>query len=251
MKYYSISTMQGVKQVYKRIGETPLETLNRNKDPTITEYAYTGRLDPMAHGYLLLLFGDETKKIKEYNQKSKKYKFQMLVGIETDTTDILGLIQTYTTSTQINVNQIVQKYNGLTYYQEYHIYSSMTAPNKDGIKVPLWKLAKDKDLPKIIPSKIVTINDFKLNQMFIINRNDLQSKIRNNLSQLTTTGQFRLDEIKSKWESFTFSDQYYVYEFDADVSSGTYIRQLVKDIGTDLGKPTMVIDLYRYPFDKI
>lgn len=223
--------------------------MNRHKDSPNQVCAYAGRLDPMAHGYLLLLFGDETKRIKEYNKKNKVYKFQMLVGIETDTTDILGLVTNSTKSSQFDVNKVVQKYHGISYDQEYHIYSSMTALNKDGKKEPLWKLAKNNDLPKIIPSKRITIMDFRINKLFTITKLDLQQKINTNLSKLTQPGnQFRLGEIQSKWNSFNYNDQYYVYEFEAAVTSGTYIRQLAKDIGRDIGVPTMVIDLYRYPF---
>lgn len=241
--------MNKVIQVYKPIGKTPLEIQNQYKDPKETRYAYAGRLDPMAHGSLLILCGDETKKIDQYNQKTKKYKFQMVVGIETDTTDVLGLPQKSTDSQEIDTNTIVKKYHGLTYDQEYHIFSSMTAPNKAGKKVPLWKLATDGELPENIPKKEVTVSEFELKQMFTLTGDELKELILTNLCQLTSTGQFREKEIKKKWNEFKFQEKYYVYEFDATVSSGTYIRQLVKDIGRDLGLPTMVIDLYRYPFE--
>ena len=58
--------MKKILTLYKKLGETPLECLNRFKKAH-SEYekipmTYAGRLDPMAEGVLLVLAGDKAKK---------------------------------------------------------------------------------------------------------------------------------------------------------------------------------------------
>lgn len=52
----------------------------------------------MAHGVLILLVGDENKMRDKYEKLDKEYKFQCILGVGTDTYDILG---TQTNETQI------------------------------------------------------------------------------------------------------------------------------------------------------
>jgi tRNA U55 pseudouridine synthase TruB len=254
-----------VVQIYKPIGLTPLESMKQycfenNIDFENVNMSYSGRLDPMAHGSLLLLFNDEVKKSDMYNMKDKKYKFQMLIGITTDTTDILG-IPSNNLDNNIDeilnndkINEIIKKYNNYIYEQEYHIFSSFVLRTDKNKREPLWRLAKENRLPTKIPTKKVHIYELNLLKTYTINKNDLQSLIKNNLSSLTDNGNFRLDEIKSAWNSYPFKNEYLIMEFDTFVSSGTYIRQLVKDIGNDFNHilnkkiDVMVIDLYRYQF---
>ena len=81
--------------VYKNIGETPLECLNRLRGQ-YPEYkdvplSYAGRLDPMAEGVLLVLVGEENKKREKYLSLDKEYTTDILFGFATDTYDVLGL----------------------------------------------------------------------------------------------------------------------------------------------------------------
>ena len=82
--------------LYKKIGETPLECLNRfkveNSEYESLPMTYAGRLDPMAEGLLLVLVGEECKKKEDYLYLSKEYEIEVLFGFETDTADVLGKI---------------------------------------------------------------------------------------------------------------------------------------------------------------
>ena len=51
-------------KIYKPIGMTPVELIrNYKKENHIKErVSFAGRLDPMAHGEMVLLVGDECKK---------------------------------------------------------------------------------------------------------------------------------------------------------------------------------------------
>ena len=79
----------------KRSGVTPLHELTELKRtrPELrqTPLTYAGRLDPMASGKLLVLVGDECKKRSLYDGLDKEYEFELLLGVKSDTGDILGL----------------------------------------------------------------------------------------------------------------------------------------------------------------
>lgn len=67
--------------LYKELGETPLECLQRFKaeHPEYMEakMTYLGRLDPMAEGLLLVLVGN-TKDKEKYLSLDKTYEFEVL-----------------------------------------------------------------------------------------------------------------------------------------------------------------------------
>ena len=87
-----------VLKLYKDLGETPLECVERFKSDN-PEYkdlpmTYAVMLDPMAEGLLIVLVGEECKKKDEYLGLSKEYVFEVLFGFMTDTYDLLGLPKT-------------------------------------------------------------------------------------------------------------------------------------------------------------
>ena len=129
--------------INKKIGETPLEVLNNYKKTLkeddlyeLTEkknkkkikFSYAGRLDPMARGKMIILRGLECKNQDLYCDLDKEYEFEILFNFKTDTYDILGLLEKYTS---INYSKIddylisenIRKYIGI-YNQEYPPYSS-------------------------------------------------------------------------------------------------------------------------------
>ena len=56
---------------------------------------YCGRLDPMARGEMLFLENMECKSMDNYLGSDKIYEFEIILGLSTDTDDILGLLETY------------------------------------------------------------------------------------------------------------------------------------------------------------
>lgn len=54
---------------------------------------HTGTLDPMATGVLLVLTGKDRFRKKEYSAYRKTYEFEILLGVRTDSDDILGVIE--------------------------------------------------------------------------------------------------------------------------------------------------------------
>ena len=102
----------------KEVGETPLIALRKWKEQN-PEYkdviaSYAGRLDPMASGKLLVLFGEECKKQKSYTNLDKEYEIEVLFDVGTDTGDALGLTEYSGKATPVDnlsrLNEILRKH---------------------------------------------------------------------------------------------------------------------------------------------
>ena len=85
-----------VLNLYKQLGETPRERLERLRvqKPHYEHevLSYAGRLDPMAEGVMLCLVGSANKRREAYLELSKEYVLDILFGFSTDTYDVLGRV---------------------------------------------------------------------------------------------------------------------------------------------------------------
>lgn len=85
-----------LKIVYKKCGQTPLDCINEikkeNKELLHLPLTYAGRLDPLARGVLIILIGDECLKKDEYLKLGKVYETTIIFGFETDTYDLMGMV---------------------------------------------------------------------------------------------------------------------------------------------------------------
>ena len=216
-------------KIYKPIGMTPVELIrNYKKENHIKErVSFAGRLDPMAHGEMVLLVGDECKKQDFFCGREKIYEFEILYGFSTDTLDILGI----SGRNKKKINNDIKKLKG-EYEQSYPLFSSKFIGNRKR-KVPhdIVQEIKDKDN---IPKKKVSIFELeKLNEKSINNVNLLKT-ILNKLSLLSDDykEKFRYTIIKNKWEENLKSENIFRIErYKAKVSSGTYIRSLCERMG--------------------
>ncbi len=252
---------------YKKLGETPLECLERarieqNIDLSIP-MTYAGRLDPMAEGLMILLAGEECKNKDKYLGFDKTYEFEVLVGFETDTYDLLGLVkppdtvfrtvwprsfkessarrsedlrntvsggETLLKNLSSDFVSILKSFTG-TFIQKYPPFSSKTVGGKQ-----LFQLSKDDELPDKLPEHEVTITKLSCTSTVILNKKELQTEILRRISLIN--GDFRQEEIIERWnDAFELSNQkeFMILSCTAECSSGTYIRQLVHDISEKLG----------------
>ncbi len=82
--------------IYKNLGETPLQALERLRESeglgAEVKMTYAGRLDPLAEGELLILIGEECKQKEKYLGLDKEYEVEILLGAQTDTGDVMGKI---------------------------------------------------------------------------------------------------------------------------------------------------------------
>lgn len=127
-----------------------------------------------------------------------------------------------------------------THTQTYPPYSSK---NVGG--VPLWKLARDGELPDVMPSREITVHSAEITSNDILSGKNLLSTVRETVSRVT--GDFRQNEILASWEKNIDTEKsYQVLEIDYHVGSGTYIRGLVHELGRQLGTGAVLIGLERY-----
>lgn len=236
--------------INKKIGETPLECLNRIrmeqpdlKDETLS---YAGRLDPMADGLLLVLVGDENKDRAKFLNFDKEYVIDVLFGFSTDSHDLLGLI-TNESSGQINSTQkeqIEQKIKALvgTFNQKYPKFSSKPV---DG--VPLFEKTKKDGLEyEYLPEKEVKITKTEVIGWHEKTGLELLTYIIASISLVK--GDFRQKETLELWEKalkHRENDRFSVVTVKVNCSSGTYMRVLADEMAKNIGLASLAMKIRR------
>lgn len=230
-------------EFYKKRGETPLEALARLRQE-MPEFAnetlsYAGRLDPMAEGVLPVLVGEENKNRQEFLGKDKEYRATFILGISTDTGDVLGKIQKVFMR-DIEEEKIKQTFSNFIKIkmQTYPWYSSKTVKG-----IPLFEYARKKMFEIVRPQREVSI--YSVENIFIERFlfKDIQKTIREDIQKVK--GDFRQDEIIEKWSNLNDLGQIQCVTCTLKVSSGTYIRSLTENIEEVLGCPAVLYALIR------
>lgn len=212
--------MKKILNLYKPVGKTPLQLIidfkQNNPEYKDKKMAYAGRLDPMACGVLLVLVGEECANRDKYQDLDKTYEFKVLKGFSSDTYDILGISQERD-STKIRFQKGV-------FEQKYPVYSSKPVKGK-----PLFWWAREDKLDEIeVPSKKVAVKRITKIDKKIIDKNILRKEIIKRIN--VVQGNFRQDEIIENWNKLltqSAKKNYTIEKYEADVSSGTYIRSLI------------------------
>jgi|GEM_PF-983197 len=180
---------------------------------------HTGTLDPTATGLLVLVIGDYTKRAQEFSKLDKTYEVTMKLGFTSTTGDSEGVItptdnNLYNTRSRIietKVTEVMKSFVGEI---------SQVPPAYSAIKVNgqrAYKLARAGKEVKLEPRK-VTIYEISNIKLLPNGINLTAVKFINGLKEV---------------------------KFTAKVSSGTYIRTLVEDIGKKLGTGAYMSDLRR------
>ncbi len=225
----------------KKYTETLAVTLERfrleNPDYQQAKITYAGRLDPMAEGLLILLTDEDVHKKDELLGLDKIYEVEFILGVSTDTYDILGCITDQNDTLIVGEKEVEQTVKNLINITElaYPKYSSKTV---DG--VPLWKLARaQSDIQ--LPIKKVQIYSAKyLSHQKKYHEHTIIDAVNN------VTGDFRQSEIIRGWKTY-FSEfkNTTSYTMRIHASSGTYMRSLVHIIGETLGIGATTIKITR------
>lgn len=211
-----------------------------------TKVCICGKLDPMAEGQLLLLYDEHCKKMNNYLGHSKTYQFTILWGFKTSSDDTLGLINNTRLINDTNINydyveSELQNFTG-SYNQQFHKYSAKPVHNNNGEKHSLWDWTNQNRLDEIIiPSKSVHVNYIKQLKTEKKNFNELKRSIISILEKLDTTNNtFCKNDAIHNWNTFNYKNLYntndvYITTFEAQVSTGYYIRQFISDFGEKTG----------------
>ena len=223
--------MKKVLNVFKPLGMTPYqlvlqfkENYPKYKDKKI---GFAGRLDPMAEGVMILLLGDENKKRKEYEKYPKVYEFELLLGITSDTYDLMGV--PLFEEKKMNEDEI-KKYLKKRTGKQIQAYPPYSYPKVNG--KPLYVWAREGRLDEIkIPEKEIEIYDFMFINRKQILSEDLLKVVDGRVSKVK--GDFRQDEIKVAWKRLLSNNKkvFEILRFKIKCSSGTYIRSVCNDMG--------------------
>ncbi len=237
-----------VLNLYKKLGETPRERLERLRAQK-PHYAhevlsYAGRLDPMAEGVLLCLVGSANKRRDAYLDLSKEYTLDILFGFSTDTYDILGRVMETgdaSTLTKKALQQALNEFRGQL-SQEYPPYSSKTVEGKS-----LFEWARNNALSSILlPSRSVTIYHIDIEKLYKVKEPQLLSYINESIAKVG--GDFRQEEILAAWHKNLKAKgdrEFPCATIKISCSSGTYARSIAHGVGKHLGVPALALHILR------
>lgn len=206
--------------IYKKLGFTPLQVLEEVRpflcDNDQKKITFAGRLDPMAEGNIHLLWSGDMEEKQKIQNQDKEYIVEVLLGIKTDTGDILGLIES------VNNEEMVfdlEKFIG-PFVCDYPKYSS---PN-------IKKVLKGECIQsKKQEGYIYSIDDIG-DKIFL--RDELKEYIFTKFAQCNMQGDFRLDLVKTGWNIFFENNdrEYKVLTLKVKCKSGTYMRVLASEL---------------------
>ena len=269
---------QDVFVIWKQVGETPLQALERlrtmQKIDTAIPMTYAGRLDPLAEGQLLILVGDECKKKEYYLGLDKEYEVEILLGVRTDTGDVMGKIVEGTKlrddseciKHKDNLEKVLQTFIGKVFWP-YPVFSSKTVQGKP---LFLWalegRLNEIDEIPmresEIYELELLSTSTTKLSisqlreqvHMKIKSIPKVPAHIVNGEDTKKLGADFRRKEVLQSWADFfekcTLSTSEQTQVFDVikvrcACSSGTYMRTLAQKIGEALGVPALALSIVR------
>ncbi|EGA73247.1 Pus4p [Saccharomyces cerevisiae AWRI796] len=259
------------KQTGKKASKRKLRKVSKVK------MGHGGTLDPLASGVLVIGIGAGTKKLANYLSGTVKvYESEALFGVSTTSGDVEGEILSQNSVKHLNFDDlktVEEKFVGQL-KQTPPIYAALKMDGK-----PLHEYAREgKPLPRAIEPRQVTIYDLKVFSDSLKRDHDypllrptteeavdtvknLNANMLNDVLYFSKeyTEKHGLDsEVAKVEEPFPLSEQeeqeiqkegdsYRApkLHFKANVSSGTYIRSLVSDIGKSMRSSCYMVKLIR------
>jgi tRNA pseudouridine(55) synthase len=226
-----------------------------------SKICYAGRLDPLAQGMMLILTDEDVKLMSINLKHNKTYKFDIILGLATSSSDIAGNI--------INDENISSDYDEVFLknkliefikiydYQDYPNVSSFVIKHEIFGRKPLWWFAKN-NITVNIPNKTIEILDYKIYNITKITEHDFYNDALERLKTITnnkTIDELYIDDYiniyKNKIECLNsnFKETYKVkVSMELTVSSGFYIRQFCNDFGKYINISAIAFDITRINF---
>jgi tRNA pseudouridine(55) synthase len=231
---------------YKNPGVPFGDITKQVADDSQNKISYIGRLDPLASGIIIYLEGDELKDRDKYMNMDKTYKFNLVIGMTTDTGDCLGMIQNIQSVNTINISILIEIFREFIgeYEQRYPIYSAYQI-HKNGLKKPLWYFAKNGiELEESeIPKHVIKIYNLEQDAKPMFSIRDM-NYFTEQVGLIPDGLELRKEEVIAQYNEYG-KIRLIGIPMLAKVSSGTYIRQLCADIGDKLGIPCMADKIER------
>ena len=265
-------------EFYKEPGITPLEFINTiKKQYPDKKICYTARLDPMARGKIPVLFGDECKNMHNYTNLSKTYEVKVMIGLKTDSDDVLGILEENLSNTSLDnlynlynniilSNDLIYKYNYLfdreneiTINQKYHYFSTKEllyrSNNKDKNKDKNTDTDTNTDTENIEHTHEVKLFSSKIIDSGYLDFRDWINDCISIIDKVDKTKNFRQKEIIEQWQNILNQEQDNInmkinyITLQLHVGSGFFVRQFVRDISDAIGIPLLCYDIHRISID--
>lgn len=198
--------MDGILLVNKPQGISSREVVNRvSKYLKVKKVGHTGTLDPLAQGLLILCIGKATKIASLISNYDKEYIAKGIMGIETDTLDLEGKVL------------FKEKLPNLTNEQFKKVLKTFIGEIKQ--EVPKYSALKIKgkrlyEYARLNKEVKLPIRDVNIKRLELISLSKNQNQIK----------------------------EFVIF---CQVSKGTYIRSLIKDIGLKTGSRATMTFLIR------
>lgn len=243
----------------KAVGETPLACVEayRRTHPELigVPLAYAGRLDPMASGTLLILLGDTCRVQEQYHELDKTYEFSILLGIGSDSHDVLGRLTIDLHPPLISPTTLIEAaahYIGSVTLPYPH-FSAKTVGGK-----PLHTWTLEGRLDEItIPTKTSTIYELTLTDLRDIPRDVVAHEALQKIALIPPVtdprkalgNDFRRNDIIPDWklveQDHMLPATYQCASFTCTASSGTYMRTLAHQLAQVVGTHGLAWHIHR------
>lgn len=212
---------------YKPLGLSPLDVVKKIKEenPELEKVAYAGRLDPMAEGVILLVYGEDLSHFHQHLKYDKEYEGSILFGFSTDTYDLLGISQQRKIEEGIKERllNLQGEFNfPLPPYSSYRVQGA-----------PLFKWAREGRISEIdIPYKKTYIYSISLGDIYYKSGREIEREILEKINKVK--GDFRQEEIKKRWREVISEGELPLIDFKIKCSSGCYMRSVAEHVGGTL-----------------
>lgn len=202
---------------------------------------HTGALDPLAEGLLLLVNGTTSpQEIQQYTDFDKTYEFEFVLGVTTDTWDVLGLVRSIGMPdrvAQISYEQVQALEDAFVgeVMQTVPMFSNMRYKNKR-----MYQWAREGQA-HLVPERKRTrvISHFTIRQLRSLPWEELYDHLLKKIALVQ--GDFRQEEIATQWaqvhQALRGRSEIALPLVSATLqgASGTYVRSVVHAIGQQLG----------------
>ena len=226
--------------VYKKPGETMDQLVERvKKEYKITKLGYTARLDPMAKGIVPFVTDNLCSNIKEHFGSNKTYQVKIIMGIQTDSDDPLGLItdrkiinKDIFSDTQKAIINYLNLINNTNFRQKFHHYST---------KMMNHRRQKSTN---VVNDHEVSVYDYEILGEDAFDYESWKKKIIKYINSIDPAKNFRQEMTIKQWQNLKIDKLFYT-KLKIKVSSGFFIRQLIRDMSDNIGIPLMCYNINR------
>lgn len=234
--------------VWKKIGESTHQLAKKVGDYFNTKATHTGTLDPMAEGVVIVLTSEDRYKKELFSNVKKKYVFDILIGVQTDSYDTLGLVNS-TTNTNLDLHTIKNSISNILpkikkiHIQTQPLFSAQRVNGKSAFDLAKQKKSFDRKKNKIQIHSITLVKAKKipLNTFIAITKKRVA----------LVSGAFRQKKIIKKWQETILKlkknniDSLPLIKINATVSKRTYIRSITEIISKELKLPATTFHIIR------